>query len=217
MNLKVGEVAKRLGVSVKTLQRWDNEGVFVALRNPKNQRYYTDEQIEQFASKAKETQEKYKLLFIEAVYDEYEDYDKVDKILEENVNKGLFYMSGEHIVYKVENAKELALLFNVELEIVKERSITISEYIRYNDGGEYVDILDMQIGIDKCIDYLVENLDIYISDINKAIENLSNDDDSFDDEISKLIDNMLPIVAKKKIDSAIKQLKEMSKGKFIWK
>lgn len=37
-------MAKRLGVSVKTLQRWDREGIFVAKRNPNNRRYYTEDQ-----------------------------------------------------------------------------------------------------------------------------------------------------------------------------
>jgi hypothetical protein len=30
------------------MQRWDTDGTFVALRNPKNQRYYTEDQIQQF-------------------------------------------------------------------------------------------------------------------------------------------------------------------------
>lgn len=42
---KIHEVAKKLGVSVKTLQRWDNSGVFKARRTPTNHRYYTDEDI----------------------------------------------------------------------------------------------------------------------------------------------------------------------------
>lgn len=33
-----------LGVSVKTLQRWDNEGKLIAKRSPKNRRYYTHKQ-----------------------------------------------------------------------------------------------------------------------------------------------------------------------------
>jgi len=48
MIVKIGEAAKLLGVSVKTLQRWDNDGTLVAFRNPKNQRYYTDEQLSKF-------------------------------------------------------------------------------------------------------------------------------------------------------------------------
>jgi DNA-binding transcriptional MerR regulator len=217
--LKPNEAAKMLNVSVKTLQRWDREGILVAQRTPTDRRYYTKEQVEQFISKSKETQEKYKLLYVEHVYDEYErdDYDKVDKIIEENENKGLFYMSPEgYIIYKVENTKELASLFNINEDVVKNMSTPISRFIEYNDGGEHVDILGIQINIGECIDYLIENLNLYMDDINNAIENLPNDEESLSNEISKLIDNMLPIVAKKEIDRAIKQLKEMSKGNVIW-
>lgn len=42
---KIHEVAKKLGVTVKTLQRWDNSGVFKARRTPTNHRYYTEEDI----------------------------------------------------------------------------------------------------------------------------------------------------------------------------
>jgi predicted site-specific integrase-resolvase len=42
--MKPQEMARKLGVSVRTLQRWDNDGKLVAYRNPYNMRYYTDEQ-----------------------------------------------------------------------------------------------------------------------------------------------------------------------------
>lgn len=42
--IKLHEMAKRLGVTVKTLQRWDNTGVLVAKRTPNNRRYYTEAQ-----------------------------------------------------------------------------------------------------------------------------------------------------------------------------
>lgn len=41
----VSEAAKILGVSVKTLQRWDRDGKFVANRTPSNRRFYTEKQI----------------------------------------------------------------------------------------------------------------------------------------------------------------------------
>ncbi|KLI01354.1 DNA invertase [Sporolactobacillus inulinus CASD] len=41
---KPKDFAEMLGVSVKTLQRWDNEGKLIAKRNPKNRRYYTHKQ-----------------------------------------------------------------------------------------------------------------------------------------------------------------------------
>lgn len=43
---KPKDFAVLFGVSVKTLQRWDNDGKLVAHRNPKNRRYYTHDQYE---------------------------------------------------------------------------------------------------------------------------------------------------------------------------
>ena len=40
-NYKPKEFAEMIGVSVKTLQRWDKEGKFKAYRTPTNRRYYT--------------------------------------------------------------------------------------------------------------------------------------------------------------------------------
>ena len=44
-NYKVGEFAKKIGVSVSTLQRWDRTNVLKSRRTPTNQRYYTDEDL----------------------------------------------------------------------------------------------------------------------------------------------------------------------------
>jgi len=41
---KPQQFAKLIGVSVKTLQRWDNDGTLKAHRYPSNRRYYTYEQ-----------------------------------------------------------------------------------------------------------------------------------------------------------------------------
>jgi len=45
MHYKPHEFAKLVGVSVKTLQRWDNHGKLPAKRTPSNYRYYTDEDL----------------------------------------------------------------------------------------------------------------------------------------------------------------------------
>ena len=41
----VGEFAKMVGKSVKTLQKWDRDGKLVALRTPTNRRYYSHQQF----------------------------------------------------------------------------------------------------------------------------------------------------------------------------
>ena len=47
-NYKPKDFAELIGVSVKTLQRWDREGVLKANRTPTNRRYYTYNQYLQF-------------------------------------------------------------------------------------------------------------------------------------------------------------------------
>lgn len=44
-NMKPAEAAKKLGISVKTLQRWDKDGVLVAQRLPTGRRTYTEESL----------------------------------------------------------------------------------------------------------------------------------------------------------------------------
>lgn len=54
--IKINEMAKRLGVSIKTLQRWDREGILVSKRTPTDRRYYTEDQYLEYiglASKSK--------------------------------------------------------------------------------------------------------------------------------------------------------------------
>ena len=43
-NYKPQEFAGMLGVTVKTLQRWDNDGKLKAFRTPTDRRYYTHKQ-----------------------------------------------------------------------------------------------------------------------------------------------------------------------------
>jgi putative resolvase len=41
----VSQFAKQVGVAVKTLQRWDRQGILKARRTITNRRYYTDEEL----------------------------------------------------------------------------------------------------------------------------------------------------------------------------
>lgn len=53
-NYKPKDFSKLLNVSVKTLQRWDNDGILKAHRSPTNRRYYTYDQYLQFKGIKKE-------------------------------------------------------------------------------------------------------------------------------------------------------------------
>ena len=45
---KPKEFAELVGVSVRTLQRWDNDGTFKAKRTPSGRRYYMDYHVRRF-------------------------------------------------------------------------------------------------------------------------------------------------------------------------
>ncbi len=47
-NYKTGDFAALIGVSVKTLQRWDRDNILKAKRSPTNRRYYTYDQYLEF-------------------------------------------------------------------------------------------------------------------------------------------------------------------------
>lgn len=46
-------MAKLFGVSVRTIQEWDNSGKLKAYRTPTNRRYYTKEQYLKFRDKGR--------------------------------------------------------------------------------------------------------------------------------------------------------------------
>ena len=51
-NYKPKEFAELLNVSVKTLQRWDREGILTAKRTPTDRRFYTEEQLQEYLKKS---------------------------------------------------------------------------------------------------------------------------------------------------------------------
>lgn len=50
---KPNQFAEMLGVSVKTLQRWDNDGKLIANRTPTDRRYYTHKQYLDYVNESK--------------------------------------------------------------------------------------------------------------------------------------------------------------------
>lgn len=53
MIYKINDFAKKIGVSRRTLIRWDKSGKLIAYRMPNGYRFYTEEQYEEFMKNAK--------------------------------------------------------------------------------------------------------------------------------------------------------------------
>lgn len=97
---KPREFAELIGVSVKTLQRWDNEGLLKAKRAPSNRRYYTNEQLINFQNAGSKPEKKNTYLDMVHEYavckDRMEEigyklFDKLQEVLTwENDNLGMF-------------------------------------------------------------------------------------------------------------------------------
>lgn len=47
--MRIGELAKRSGVSVRSLRYYEEQGLLTSTRSASGQRYYTDEQLERVA------------------------------------------------------------------------------------------------------------------------------------------------------------------------
>ena len=60
----VSEFARMIGVSVKTLQRWDREGTLVPSRTPTNRRVYTDDHFVEATGIANSAKERKTIAYI---------------------------------------------------------------------------------------------------------------------------------------------------------
>ena len=132
---KVGEFAKLLNVTVKTLQNWDKQGTLKAYRTPTNQRFYTEEQLNQVLGFSNEFQEEKMGLRIGycrvSTHNQKNSLENQEEYLRSYTNaKGVildevFTDIGSGINYNRKN-------FNKILELVEARRIS-EIYVTYKD------------------------------------------------------------------------------------
>lgn len=88
--LKPKEMAKRLGVTVKTLQIWDKKGTLKAHRTPTNRRYYTEEQYLDYIGQPKENNRKHVAYARVSTYGQKDDLKNQIAFIQQYVNaKGI--------------------------------------------------------------------------------------------------------------------------------
>lgn len=132
---KVGEFAKLLNVTVKTLQNWDKQGSLKAYRTPTNQRFYTEEQLNQILNLSNSNQIKKQGLKIGycrvSTHNQKSSLQNQENYLRNYTNaKGVildevFTDIGSGINYNRKN-------FNKILELVEAREVS-EIYVTYKD------------------------------------------------------------------------------------
>jgi predicted site-specific integrase-resolvase len=129
--MKPHEMAERIGVSVKTLQRWDAYGTLVAYRTPTNRRYYTEEQYLQYINRSKVQQGRHVAYARVSSTNQKNDLKNQEKFLRDYVNsKGIILDDYIHDIGSGLNYKRKH--WNKLLEDVMKGEIhTI--YITYED------------------------------------------------------------------------------------
>lgn len=154
MILKPKEMAKKLNVSVKTLQSWDNDGTLVAYRNPKNRRYYTTEQLNEYLGLSEQHHRKIVAYCRVSNKNQSDDLKNQIKFIQNHVNgKGLILDEiisdiGSGLNYKRKKWNELLDdVMNNEIDTI---------YITYEDrfirfGYEWFESLCHKFGTDLIV------------------------------------------------------------------
>ena len=132
---KVGQFAKLLNVTVKTLQNWDKQGTLKAYRTPTNQRFYTEEQLNQILNLSNNTQKEKQGLKIGycrvSTYNQKNSLENQEEYLRNYTNaKGVILDEvltdvGSGVNYNRKN-------FNKILELVEDEEVA-EIYVTYKD------------------------------------------------------------------------------------
>lgn len=132
---KPKEMAKKLNVTVRTLQRWDNEGKLPAKRSPTNRRYYTDDQLMQYLGEPTDNRKTVAYARV-STYDQKDDLkDQVSFIRQYANAKGIILDEiitdiGSGLNYN--RKKWNQLLYNVEQNKIKTIFITYKDrFVRF--------------------------------------------------------------------------------------
>lgn len=83
-------------------------------------------------------------------------YERVIKLFKAGYDKFKFDKD-ESIIFKLEDQEEIEKYLGISIEDNDE----LKEFIHYHDGGEYLQIHHLQIGLDACIEKAKENFEQY--------------------------------------------------------
>lgn len=188
---KPNEFAELLNVTVRTLQRWDKEGILRAHRTPTNRRYYTYSQYIEYKKKGILKEHKRKTII----------YARVSNFSKKNMLK-----------YQVESIKKYANENNIEIDGISQ---DFGSGLNYKREG-WTRLLDLCMSNkvdtiivtrkDRFVRFGYDWFESFLSRFNVKIISL-DEKNSFKDEI---LEDLFSIIDLFSLD--IKELKKYSKN-----
>ena len=113
-NYKPKDFAELLGVSVKTLQRWDREGTLKANRTPTDRRYYTyDQYIEDYGSGLSYNRKKWNEL--------------LDEVMEQKIKTIIITHKDRFIRFGYDWFEKFCMKFNTTIVVVNNEELSPQE------------------------------------------------------------------------------------------
>ena len=117
-NYKPKDFAELLGVSVKTLQRWDREGILKANRTPTDRRYYTydhivDQCIEDYGSGLNYNRKKWNKL--------------LDEVMEQKIKTIIITHKDRFIRFGYDWFEKFCMKFNTTIVVVNNEELSPQE------------------------------------------------------------------------------------------
>lgn len=112
-NYKPCEFAELLNISVKTLQRWDREGILHAFRTPTDRRYYTYEQYLEYKGITK-NEKKVVIYTRVSTFNQKDDLKNQVQFLKQYANsKGIIVVNNESLSPSEELVQDIISILNI--------------------------------------------------------------------------------------------------------
>ena len=140
-NYKPKDFAELLGISVKTLQRWDREGILKANRTPTDRRYYTYDQYLQFKGINIENDKRQAVIYargiiVDQCIEEYGsglNYNRkkwnklLDEVMEQKVKTIIITHKDRFIRFGYDWFEKFCMKFNTTIVVVNNEELSPQE------------------------------------------------------------------------------------------
>ena len=137
-NYKPKDFAELLGVSVKTLQRWDREGILKANRTPTDRRYYTYDQYLQFKGIETESDNRKNVIYARGIivdqciedYGSGLDYNRkkwnqlLDEVMEQKIKTIIITHTDRFVRFGYDWFEQFCMKFNTNIIVVNNEKLS---------------------------------------------------------------------------------------------